>query len=138
MHGFLQMDVRPKGFSIIQCTFINNLSRFNATRYPTKPSDTAEKFDPSTNNHFIFIRKNKLYEVQVVQNGKELSLAELEAQIRQVYEAAGESLGTPIGVLTSENRDIWTDVRIVHAFVYICFPDFCVGSCTSRFQPYQR
>jgi carnitine O-acetyltransferase len=62
----------------------------------------------------IFVRKNKFYEVEVVQDGKELSVAELENQIRQVYEAAGDSLGTPIGALTAENRDIWADVRSLH------------------------
>ncbi|KIJ27801.1 hypothetical protein M422DRAFT_270989, partial [Sphaerobolus stellatus SS14] len=36
---------------------------FNSYRYPVKPSDTAKKFDPATNNQIVFVRKNKFYEV---------------------------------------------------------------------------
>ena len=102
------MDVRvePSSFALSP----HAVYRFNASRYPTKPSDTAQKFDPSTHNHVVFVRKNKFYEIDVVQDGRELSLSELENQIRQIYETAGDTLGTPIGALTAENRDIWTDV----------------------------
>ncbi|TDL23187.1 acyltransferase ChoActase/COT/CPT [Rickenella mellea] len=84
---------------------------FNSCRYPTKPSDTAKKFDPQTHNHVVFVRKNKFFEVQLAQDGAELSTKELEAQIRQVIELAGNSKAIPIGALTSENRDTWTDAR---------------------------
>jgi len=85
---------------------------FNSTRYPTKPSDTAEKFDPKANNHVVFVRKNKLFEVDLVDaEGKELSGKELESQIQKIIELAGSEAATPIGALTSENRDSWTDAR---------------------------
>ena len=85
---------------------------FNSSRYPTKPSDTAKKFDAALNNHVIFVRKNKFYEVQVVQNGKELSLVELESQVNKVISMAGSERALfPVGSLTSENRDTWTDAR---------------------------
>ncbi|KAF7346576.1 Carnitine acetyl transferase [Mycena sanguinolenta] len=85
---------------------------FHSCRYPTKPSDTARKFDPATHNHVIFVRKNKFYSVPLVHpSGKELSAAELETQIERVIELAGDTPATPVGVLTSDSRDNWTDAR---------------------------
>jgi len=52
---------------------------FNSSRIPVKPSDTAQKYDAATNNHVVFIRKNKFYEVPVVVNGVQLSTKELES-----------------------------------------------------------
>ncbi|CAE6351603.1 unnamed protein product [Rhizoctonia solani] len=81
---------------------------FNAARYPVKPSDTADKFDPATNNHVVFVRKNRFYEVDVTG----LSTADLTAQVQRIIDAAGpEPAAYPVGALTSENRDNWTDAR---------------------------
>ncbi|KAI0373868.1 acyltransferase ChoActase/COT/CPT [Pilatotrama ljubarskyi] len=85
---------------------------FHSCRYPTKPSDTAKKFDPAKHNHVVFVRKNKFYKVPLADaSGRELSAAELEAQIEKVIEMAGSEKAVPVGALTSENRDIWTDAR---------------------------
>ncbi|KAJ7195467.1 acyltransferase ChoActase/COT/CPT, partial [Mycena pura] len=85
---------------------------FHASRYPTKPSDTARKFDPATHNHVVFVRKNKFYTVPLAHSsGQELSAAELETQIERVIEMAGDTPATPVGALTSDNRDNWTDAR---------------------------
>ncbi|KAG1776190.1 acyltransferase ChoActase/COT/CPT [Suillus placidus] len=85
---------------------------FHACRYPTKPSDTAKKFDPKAHNHVVFVRKNKFYEVLLTTpEGHELSEAELEVQVERVIKMAGKETGAPVGALTAENRDIWTDAR---------------------------
>ncbi|KAF8514213.1 acyltransferase ChoActase/COT/CPT [Hysterangium stoloniferum] len=84
---------------------------FNACRYPVKPADTAQKFDPEKNNHVVFVRKNKFYEVPITEGGQTLSTAELEAQIEKVIELAGEEKAMPVGSLTGENRDTWADAR---------------------------
>ncbi|KAJ7600807.1 acyltransferase ChoActase/COT/CPT [Mycena floridula] len=86
---------------------------FHSSRYPTKPSDTARKFDPSTHNHVVFVRKNKFFAVPLLSpSGQELSAAELEVQIERIIEAAGSTpSAVPIGALTSDNRDEWTDAR---------------------------
>ncbi|KIJ62738.1 hypothetical protein HYDPIDRAFT_114433 [Hydnomerulius pinastri MD-312] len=85
---------------------------FHSSRYPVKPSDTAAKFDPTTHNHVVFVRKNKFFEVPLASpDGQELSAAELEVQIERVIKLAGDDKGVPIGALTSENRDIWADAR---------------------------
>jgi carnitine O-acetyltransferase len=108
-----------------------NPRSFHACRYPTKPSDTAKKFDPKAHNHIVFVRKNKFYEVLLTTpEGHELSEAELEVcvlrincseliklnvplelrQVERVIKMAGKETGAPVGALTAENRDIWTDV----------------------------
>lgn len=85
--------------------------RFHACRYPVKPSDTAHKFDPTKHNHVVFVRKNKFFQVPLAAlDGRELTAAELEAQIEKVISLAGEEKAAAVGALTSENRDVWADV----------------------------
>jgi len=85
---------------------------YHASRYPTKPSDTARKFNAHKHNHVVFIRKNKFYQVPLVTaSGQELSAAELEVQIERVIRQAGTEKGIPVGALTSDNRDLWADAR---------------------------
>ncbi|CCM04923.1 uncharacterized protein FIBRA_07120 [Fibroporia radiculosa] len=85
---------------------------FHSSRYPVKPSDTARKFDPATNNHVVFVRKNKFFQVPLTnKTGRELSVAELEAQIEKIIAMAGSEKAAPVGALTSENRDNWADAR---------------------------
>ncbi|KAH8104591.1 acyltransferase ChoActase/COT/CPT [Cristinia sonorae] len=85
---------------------------FHSSRYPTKPSDTAHKFDPLTHNHVVFIRKNKFFKVPLVTSeGRELSAAELEVQIEKIIQLAGNEKAEPVGVLSSDNRDTWTQSR---------------------------
>src|ERR1700722_2666177 len=58
---------------------LRNISSFHASRYPAKPSDVARKFHYPTHNHVVFIRKNKFYQVPLLNSaGVELSAAELE------------------------------------------------------------
>lgn len=55
---------------------------FNATRLPTAPSDTAKTYDPDSHNHVVVVRKNKFYEVPVVDDkGEWLSEKELETWV---------------------------------------------------------
>lgn len=82
---------------------------FNCTRLPAKPADYPIKFSHEENKHILVIRKNQFFKVQTEVDGKELTTKELEKQFRRIYE-----LATPVpsvGVLTTENRDIWTDAR---------------------------
>ena len=85
--------------------------RFHSSRYPVKPSDTARKFDPVTHNHVTFVRKNKFFQVALAdKGGRELTAAELEAQIEKVISMAGSEKAPALGALTAENRDTWADV----------------------------
>ncbi|EEB89371.1 hypothetical protein MPER_12539, partial [Moniliophthora perniciosa FA553] len=74
--------------------------------------NTARKFDPATHNHIVFVRKNKFYSIPLVnKSGRELSAAELEVQIERIIKQAGQTPALPIGALTSDNRNLWTDAR---------------------------
>ncbi|KAL1702476.1 acyltransferase ChoActase/COT/CPT [Schizophyllum commune] len=86
---------------------------FHSSRYPTKPSDTARKFDPAVHNHVVFVRKNKFFTVPLADaSGREYSAADLEAQINKIIQLAGDAADPhPVGALTSDNRDLWTDAR---------------------------
>ncbi|KXN82233.1 Carnitine O-acetyltransferase, mitochondrial [Leucoagaricus sp. SymC.cos] len=87
---------------------------FHSSRYPVKPSDIARKFDPKENNHIAVIRKNKFFIVPLVDvtSGRELSAAELELQFNRIIAAAGETPDVyPVGALTGDNRDLWTEAR---------------------------
>lgn len=89
------------------------LYSFHSSRYPTIPSDTAKKFDPSTHNHVVFIRNNNFYSVPLATpSGGEISAAELEVQIeRIIQDAVKQRPEHPIGALTSANRDDWAHAR---------------------------
>ncbi len=107
---------------------------FHACRYPLKPSDTARKFNLAKHNHVVFIRKNKFFKVALVdKEGRELSAAELEAQIDMVIKLAGDEKGLPVGALTSENRDVWTDVReaLFYSTTSKLTDTWHIGSCCS-------
>lgn len=84
---------------------------FNNCRIPTKPSDVEVAYDLTENTHIIVIRKNRYYFVDVVHQGQQLSTVELEQQFRHVIDLAGQDKGLPLGVLTADNRDNWTDAR---------------------------
>ncbi|KDE09052.1 hypothetical protein MVLG_00770 [Microbotryum lychnidis-dioicae p1A1 Lamole] len=86
---------------------------FNATRLPTSPSDSARKYDPDTHNHVVVIRKNKFYEVPVVDSkGEFLSEKELELLFKKVVDLAGkDAAAPPVGALTTADRDVWTQAR---------------------------
>lgn len=82
---------------------------FNASRVPAKPADYPVKFDPATHKHIIVVRKNQFFKVLHEVDGRQLNTTELEAQFRRVYELAKRV--PAVGILTSENRDVWTDAR---------------------------
>ncbi|KAH8911358.1 acyltransferase ChoActase/COT/CPT [Coniochaeta sp. PMI_546] len=82
---------------------------FNASRVPAKPADYPVKFDPDQHKHIIVIRKNQFFKVLHEVDGRQLNTTELEAQFRRVYELAQRV--PSVGILTTENRDVWTDAR---------------------------
>jgi carnitine O-acetyltransferase len=82
---------------------------FNASRVPAKLADYPVKFDANQHKHIIVIRKNQFFKVMHEVDGRQLNTTELEAQFRRVYELAQRV--PSVGILTTENRDIWTDAR---------------------------
>jgi len=84
---------------------------FNCSRVPAKPADYPVNYPPSENNYFVVIRKNQFWKVLHEVGGKQLSTSELEQQFKQIYQKAEKV--PAVGILTSENRDVWTDARAV-------------------------
>ncbi|OAA68534.1 carnitine acetyl transferase [Niveomyces insectorum RCEF 264] len=90
---------------------------FNCGRIAARPKDHSEKYDPATYKHIMVVRNNRFYKVQHEVAGRPLNTSELEAQFRRIYElaAAAENAASgpvpPVGFLTTENRDVWTDAR---------------------------
>lgn len=82
---------------------------FNACRIPAKPSDYGAKYPAEENKHIVVVRKNNFFKIPTEQNGKQLNATEFEAQFNKVYQMAQKSPG--VGVMTTENRDRWTDMR---------------------------
>lgn len=83
---------------------------FNASRVAAKPADYPVKFAPEDNKHIIAIRKNQFFKIPHEVAGKQLNTAELEKLFSRVYQLAADAVPA-VGILTSENRDIWTDAR---------------------------
>jgi carnitine O-acetyltransferase len=81
---------------------------FNCSRVPKKPADTSVKYPFRENQHIIVVRKNQFWKVPHMVGGIQLNTSELEQQFQRVYEKAERS--PAIGALTSQNRDVWTDV----------------------------
>jgi carnitine O-acetyltransferase len=86
---------------------------FNACRIPEKPADYPVKYGYEENKHIVVLRKNRFYKVMHEVSGVQLNTKELEAQFARVYELANAGRVPAVGSLTSENRDVWTDVRKV-------------------------
>lgn len=86
---------------------------FNANRIPEMPSDTAVKYDWKANNHLVVLRNGHFYEFDLVHNGQELSEAEIESQLQTILadSASSKPAAQPVGALSSNNRDKWTESR---------------------------
>jgi carnitine O-acetyltransferase len=84
---------------------------FNCCRVPAKPADFPVNYPPKENSFFVVVRKNQFFKVDHEVGGKQLNTSELEEQFKKIYRLA-ETVPA-IGILTSENRDVWTDAREV-------------------------
>lgn len=90
---------------------------FNCDRIPAAPKDYPQKYDANVYKHIVAIRNNRFYKIAHEVGGRTLNTSELEAQFRRVYElaasdsSAAAAPSAPVGFLTTENRDVWTDAR---------------------------
>jgi len=82
---------------------------FNCCRIPAKPVDYSAKYKYEEHPYLVVVRKNQFFKVYHEVNGKQLNTTELEQQFRRIYDMAEKS--SPIGILTSQNRDAWAEVR---------------------------
>lgn len=82
---------------------------FNACRRPARPADYPVKFPADANKYILVIRKNQFFKLQHEIDGRQLNTSELQQQFERIYKTAKDA--PPIGILTTENRDLWTDAR---------------------------
>ncbi|KAG6821483.1 hypothetical protein H0H93_010207 [Arthromyces matolae] len=73
----------------------------------------AKEGDSGNSGHIVVFRNNRVWRVEAAVDGRILSTAEFEKQIRYIYENSdGEYPG--VGVLTASNRDVWAkDYKIL-------------------------
>ncbi|KAJ1837981.1 Carnitine O-acetyltransferase mitochondrial, partial [Coemansia sp. RSA 486] len=90
------------------CSYSYNYM-FNATRIPKRPTDYEATYDLAQNEHFAVVRNNQFFIVQMVHNGQLLTAAEIESQLDRIVAEADSSAAVPVGVMTSDNRDLWAD-----------------------------
>ncbi|KAJ2608217.1 Carnitine O-acetyltransferase mitochondrial [Coemansia sp. RSA 1804] len=90
------------------CSYSYNYM-FNATRIPVKPSDYEATYDLATNERITVVRNNQFFDLQLVHDGQLLSAAEIESQLDRIVEVADSDAAVPVGILTSDNRDLWAD-----------------------------
>ncbi|TVY56411.1 Carnitine O-acetyltransferase, mitochondrial [Lachnellula cervina] len=84
---------------------------FNCSRVPAKPADHPAKYSSAENKHILVIRKNQFFKLLHEVDGKQLNTSELEQQFKTIYQKAERA--PAVGLLTSENRDVWTEAREV-------------------------
>ncbi|KAK5664662.1 Carnitine O-acetyltransferase mitochondrial [Batrachochytrium dendrobatidis] len=85
---------------------------FNSTRIAELNTDTTRLSDPISNTHIAVMRNNQFFIIETTHaNGSQLSTIDLQNQIQKVYDMAGTTKDTPIGALTTENRDVWASAR---------------------------
>ena len=84
---------------------------FNSTRLPAPGKDHYATYDKFRYNHIIVMCKGHLYTVEIGTGTQELSVDQIASQLVRVQSAAESADGLPVGVLTSENRDVWAATR---------------------------
>ncbi|KAK4999127.1 Carnitine O-acetyltransferase mitochondrial, partial [Elasticomyces elasticus] len=82
---------------------------FNCARIPAKPADYPKKYEAKDNKHIVVARKSRFFKVPYEVAGKQLTTKELEQQFRWILKTAER--GAPVGILTTENRDTWAEMR---------------------------
>ncbi|KAF9992984.1 hypothetical protein BGZ65_011557, partial [Modicella reniformis] len=91
-------------------------NQFGTYRVADLPRDRIVTSWPSTANHVAVLVKDQIFKVPVVgPNGERVSIKAIEQQLKNVVEATNnlseQEKQLPVGVLTSENRDIWAKAR---------------------------
>ncbi|XP_063217851.1 carnitine O-palmitoyltransferase 2, mitochondrial [Bacillus rossius redtenbacheri] len=83
---------------------------FNATRIPEIGKDRI--FRSSTGSHILVMKKGNLYTVSVLdKNGNILPPSDLLASMKYIIDDTSPAAEYPIGILTTEQRDTWAQVR---------------------------
>ncbi|XP_041647605.1 carnitine O-palmitoyltransferase 2, mitochondrial [Cheilinus undulatus] len=83
---------------------------FNSTRVPRKGRD--ELFTDDKGRHLLVMRKGNMYVFDIVdRDGNLVSPAEIQSHLKYILSDPTPAPAFPLGVLTSENRDVWAGLR---------------------------
>ncbi|XP_071081825.1 carnitine O-palmitoyltransferase 2, mitochondrial-like [Haliotis cracherodii] len=83
---------------------------FNSTRIPRPERD--ELFTDNNARHLLVLRRGNFYTFDVLdQDGNIRPAVEIMANLKYILDEPSPQPEFPLGVLTSENRDVWTAVR---------------------------
>lgn len=83
---------------------------FNSSRLPKQGRD--ELFTDAKGKHLLVMWKGNLYVFDVVdRDGNLVKPAEIHSHLKYILADESPASASPIGVLTSENRDVWAGLR---------------------------
>ena len=86
---------------------------FNTSRLPRVGSDVMEQFPG--NDYIVVLRRNRVFKVSLKEDGVSTSYNALKGSFEHIVEKVDEA-GPDIGILTSDNREVWAKVCLV----FIC------------------
>ncbi|KAJ2742056.1 Carnitine O-acetyltransferase mitochondrial [Coemansia sp. BCRC 34301] len=84
---------------------------FNACRIPQKPSDICRTVPYAGNDTVVVMRNAQFFLLPLVQDGEPLTQVEIELVLDRIVAQADASAAVPVGLLTADNRDSWTENR---------------------------
>lgn len=87
---------------------------FTSYREPGRERDVMRSDTGTPGRDFIIVAcRNQFYKVDVIQEGQELSEADIFLQLNRVMTSAQQSVDkpAPVGILTSQARNIWAEHR---------------------------
>lgn len=83
---------------------------FNSTRIPKLKHDELYTNDKA--RHLLVMRKGNMYVFDAVdRDGNLVKPAEIQAHLKYILSDTAAAPAFPLGVLTSENRDVWAGLR---------------------------
>ena len=83
---------------------------FNSTRIPRRGRD--ELFTDEKGRHVLVMRKGNMYVFDIVdRDGNLAKPAEIQSHLKYILSDPTPAPAFPLGVLTSENRDVWAGLR---------------------------
>lgn len=83
---------------------------FNSTRIPKRGRD--ELFTDEKGRHLLVMRKGNMYVFDIVdRDGNLVKPAEIQSHLKYILSDPTPVSAFPLGVLTSENRDVWAGLR---------------------------
>lgn len=73
---------------------------------PTSPADVPLAYDANKHHHIVVLANDRYFKVDT--RGK--SASQLAQAFKDVKQMAAGKAGSGVGVLTADDRDVWTEV----------------------------